>query len=383
MNPEDTPHYEAMTNKELQKQKKREAQRRYRNKRKQSVPGNFIARQSLSSFVESTVDAQNIGSISNKCNECGAFKFKGEQTRSSLCCSHGSIKLPTIKAPPKKLQNLLQGNTNRDCEFRGNIRSYNSSLAFASMQYTGQEYEFRKKGPYCFTISGHVYHSISQMVPEVGKMPSFSQIYIYDRESELDNQLKTFSQLDQGLLKELQDLMKEINPYARQYCHVGDVMKQNPSIDIKLVLKASGDTVDLCRYNLPTGTDIAVIMPAESSESISKRDIVVYKSAEHHPDGKGLMTIGTEHPMYDPPMYVLKFPYDDKGYELGSYTSHHGKGRKCTSMQYYMYRLMPHSGDTFNAIHRMGQLFQQYIVDMCAKIEQERLNYIRYHQKEL
>ena len=95
------------------------------------------------------------------------------------------------------------------------------------------------------------------------------------------------------------------------------------------------------------------------------------------------MTIGTEHPMYDPLMYVLMFSYGDKGYELDSYTSTTRRNKNCTAMQYYRYTLIPCTGDTFNTIHRMDRLFQQYIVDMYAKIEGARLEYIRYHQKEL
>ena len=67
--------------------------------------------------------------------------------------------------------------------------------------------------------------------------------------------------------------------------------------------------MDPCRYNLPTGTDVAVIMPAETIETPCKRDVVVYKSAEDHPNGHTLMRIETIHPMYDPLMYVLMFPF--------------------------------------------------------------------------
>ena len=83
------------------------------------------------------------------------------------------------------------------------------------MCYTGKDYHFKSKGPYCFRISGHVYHSISQMLPEPGKVPSFSQIYIYDQENELDNRLRVFNHLDRDLLSELQDMIKEVNPYAQ------------------------------------------------------------------------------------------------------------------------------------------------------------------------
>ena len=55
-------------------------------------------------------------------------------------------------------------------------------------------------------------------------------------------------------------------------------------------------------------------MPAETIEAPCKRDVVVYKSAEDHPNGHTLMRIETIHPMYDPLMYVLMFPFGDKGF---------------------------------------------------------------------
>ena len=72
-------------------------------------------------------------------------------------------------------------------------------------------------------------------------------------------------------------MIKEVNPYAQKYCHIGDAIKQNPVEDIKLVLRATGDKIDPHTYNLPTGTDIAIIMPMDINQNILKRDIVVYK----------------------------------------------------------------------------------------------------------
>ena len=54
-----------------------------------------------------------------------------------------------------------------------------------------------------------------------------------------------------------------------------------------------------------------------------------------------------------------------------------------SAMQYYKYRLMPWSGETFNSIHRMERLFQQYVVDMYAKIEFSRLQFLRFSQSQL
>ena len=285
--------------------------------------------------------------MSFTCSQCGALMFKGEKSggslsgenptaKFSLCCSNGEIKLPPIKEPPEKLKCLLTGNT-KDCDFRTKIRGYNSSLAFASMCVSGEEYKFKTNGPYCYRISGQVYHALSQMQPEPGRKPSFSQIYIYDQEHELDNQLHSFQKLDRTVLKELQDIIKAVNPYAQLYKHAGDIMKENPSQDVKLVLRAHDEksNIDPHIYNLPTGTDLAVILPVDRQDA-SQRDVVVYKNATSHPAGKYLMNIKATQPMYDPLMYVLMFPFGDLGWER----DYKSGNKKYTAMQYYKYRLM-------------------------------------------
>ena len=141
------------------------------------------------------------------------------------------------------------------------------------MYLTGREYTFKGRGPYCFRINGQVYHKISQMKPETGKSPGFSQIYIYDQQNELDNHLQPFAKLDRTLLHELQEMIKDMNPYAQKYKHVGEVIKQKPTEDVHLVLKATRKTVDPQRYNLPNGSDVAVVIPSDSQHGASHRDV--------------------------------------------------------------------------------------------------------------
>ena len=131
------------------------------------------------------------------------------------------------------------------------------------MCLTGKEYTFKTNGPYCYRINDQVYHALSQMQPDHGQKPCFSQIYIYDQKNELDNQLLSFDSLDRTVVKELQDMMKEVNPYAQIYQQAGDIIRERPTEDIKLILRAHDEKlkIDPCRYNLPTGTDVAVILP--------------------------------------------------------------------------------------------------------------------------
>ena len=91
---------------------------------------------------------------------------------------------------------------------------------------------------------------------------------------------------------------------------------------------------------MPTGTDVAVIMPADTLETLCKRDVVVYKSVQDHPSGQVLMKIDTIHPMYDPLMYVLMFPFGDKGFSIDAHLLTRKPSECCSAMQYYKYRLM-------------------------------------------
>ena len=56
--------------------------------------------------------------------------------------------------------------------------------------------------------------------------------------------------------------------------------------------------------------------------------------------------------------------------------------KKCSAMHYYSYRLMIRQ-DEENYILKCRELFHQFVVDMYAKIESERLLYIRLNQTKL
>ena len=66
-------------------------------------------------------------------------------------------------------------------------------------------------------------------------------IYIYiDHEHELDYCMKLFTGLDASLLQELQQMIKNVNPYVHKYLHVAETIAENPAVDIKLVLRLPG-----------------------------------------------------------------------------------------------------------------------------------------------
>ena len=56
--------------------------------------------------------------------------------------------------------------------------------------------------------------------------------------------------------------------------------------------------------------------------------------------------------------------------------------KKLTARQFHTYRIMKH-GNSFNILHKCKRLFQQYLVDMWAKIKGTRLNYVQFNQGKL
>ena len=117
-------------------------------------------------------------------------------------------------------------------------------------------------------------------------------------ENELDYHMKPFMGLDVSLLLELQQ-MKKMWILMHKYLQVAETIAENPAGDIKLVLRSPSKQVYPCRYNLPTGTDVAVIMPAETTEATLPSDVVVYKSAETIPMSH-IDEDWNNSPMYDP-----------------------------------------------------------------------------------
>ena len=93
----------------------------------------------------------------------------------------------------------------------------------------------------------------------------------------------------------------------------------------------------------------------------------------------GLKRITETNCAYDSLHYVLLFPSGDNGWHLAI---PHSSGKGCvTAMELYSYRLMVRSSLSY--LHLFGRLFHQYIVDMYAKVEQQRLNYIKLNQEKL
>ncbi|GFQ78149.1 hypothetical protein TNCT_436381 [Trichonephila clavata] len=105
-----------------------------------------------------------------------------------------------------------------------------------------------------------------------------------------------------------------------------------------------------------------------------RRDIVLHsRSCSQMP----LQRIQDTHRSCDPLQYPLLFVRGDDGYDLNIKDVN-----KANSNDYYAYRMMQRVIE-FNTLLRCPRLFQQYIVNMYTKVENERLRFTRLNQLKL
>ncbi|EYC03673.1 hypothetical protein Y032_0092g2555 [Ancylostoma ceylanicum] len=169
----------------------------------------------------------------------------------------------------------------------------------------------------------------------------------------------------------------------RVHGHLVNVFKtaleKMPNDDYKVVIRADkrprGEHER--RFNAPTVSEVAVVMVGEE---FKRRDIVIQKRS------KVLQRISETHRSYDALQYPLIFWEGEDGYHFNIMRVDPSTGcslnKKVSAMDFYAYGIM--IGTTSqNHILNCRQLFNQFTVDMYAKIESERLLYIRLNQKKL
>ena len=329
----------------------------------------------------SRIVRHDCGRMDQLCSYCGSKFWMGERDQRStlasptffVCCAGGKVRLPPLLKPPTYLMDLYNLFRPEAISFRRNIRGYNSLLACTSFGANVND-EFQGRGISNFSVHGEVYHLIGSLLPEEGQVPRFAQLYIYDTENEIRNRLNLMQDLDATILENLQNMLNAVNPYIYVFRQIRDIFHTSEIPDVSMVIH-SDRTRNLHRYRAPTSSDIAALMIGDGHDiEPSNRDILLHSHEE------GLQRISELHPSYDPLHYILLFPKGDDGWHENIPLTGSGVRKRVSQMQFYSYRLQVRDGDWIQSANR---LFQQYIVDQYAKIEQNRLNYLRQNQSVL
>ena len=315
-----------------------------------------------------------IGDMVVCCQFCNALKWRKEPN--GICCSGGKVRIENFHEPPDIIKALLSGEHPQSKHFLDNVRSYNSAFqmtSFGAKQIT--------EGPFMptFKVQGQVYHLIGSLLPQ--NEPKFLQIYFvsnYNEQAHIRHD--NFPGLNINLISQLQNMLHQVNPYVRSFKAAIDSIPQGQNNNYKVIIKADRRPVGehRGRYNAPVADEVAVILVDQESD---RRDIVL----RTHDDR--LQRIYETHRAYDALQYPLIYVHGEDGYNFGLYqvnpsTRITNYNKKLSALQFYSYQMQIRR-NCFNYLQRFRGLFSQFIVDMYAKIETERLIYIRTNQTRL
>ncbi|XP_039969003.1 uncharacterized protein LOC120780825 [Bactrocera tryoni] len=313
-----------------------------------------------------------IGPMDIICTHCNAAKFRGETA--GMCCSSGKVKLPALEPPPEPLHSLLTGESPTSKHFLQNIQAYNSCFQMTSF---GATKIIRDSFMPTFKIKGQIYHRAGSLIPFADADYQFLQIFFIGNENgQLNQRCNIATGTRREIVLNLQRFLNEHNELIRLFKIALDRM---PSDNHRIVIRADKMPMGqhARRFNAPTIDEVAIVIVCEQFES---RDIVLHRRNEQ------LQRVSELHRSYDALQYPILFWRGDDGYHINmrliNPTTGQETSKKLSAMNFYSCRIMIRPQED-NYILKCRKLFNQYLVDMYAKIETERLNFIRFNQAQL
>uniref|UniRef100_A0A8D9E7B6 OTU domain-containing protein n=1 Tax=Cacopsylla melanoneura TaxID=428564 RepID=A0A8D9E7B6_9HEMI len=307
------------------------------------------------------------------CQWCLAKKWKHESP--GLCCCGGKVRLPPPRLLPEPLFSLLTNNHPESEHFLINLRKYNSCFQMTS--FGAKEIREGNFMP-TFKVQGQVYHRIGSLLPPPELQPAFLQIYfVGDDEKETDIRCQNFPATKPYLVRQLQTMLHQYNPYIREF----KIALESTPIDVqfKVVIQANKKPADghRGRFNAPVTNEVAVVIVGQEFD---RRDIIL------HSRDASLKRVSETHRSYDALQYPLMFCFGEDGYAIDIPQRHPDTqaalNKTVSAASFYAYLIMERQ-NTENMLLLFRGLLNQFLVDMYAKIETERLNFIRCNQTSL
>ena len=153
--------------------------------------------------------------------------------------------------------------------------------------------------------------------------------------------------------------------------------------DVNLVIHAHGKTMPGHEWkeNVPEPSEVAALIVGEQH---GKLDIVLRRRSEYEENEfEKLEFVNLGHRMYDPLVYRLLFPYGKDGWHSPlEYKDSKGNVQKVSPKKFCSRLLFERTCD-FNVLLHTRRLFQQCLCEMFAKVDSERLSWLRQNQSNL
>ncbi|KAH9095277.1 hypothetical protein Ae201684P_013393 [Aphanomyces euteiches] len=288
----------------------------------------------------------NSGRQRSICPHCEAKIWPGEEKD---CCDSGARVLPVATWPDTpEFREYIDLFKTRG--FVNNARRYNALFAFTSIGT--KEIIHGNGGPRSYTIQGELHHSIGPLLPVDEEQASYAQFYITDPETQAGIRRRMLGgNLNQSTVTKIQHLLLQHNAFTQLYKHAKDIPKDD---DMRLVLTAQPRS-NSRTHNLPTCSEIAVLF-SETSKS-----------------GRHILLHGTDGPVLSEVVPDYRVGKHDFGWSYGNKSGLNGKNVSLNNYaRYHLYER-----GAFSPLHASGPLLQVFAVDNFAKVENQRLGFLR------
>ena len=418
----------------------RRTRNRTRRRGRRTADANPLA---YRSEVDVDMEPHYLGRMSALCPGCSAVRWLEERVTKSPasaprfqnCCAEGAVSLDLPPNPPPFLHKLWTEQDAKSRQFRTYVREYNSALAFTSFNYKKDERVDDGFKP--FSVHGEVYHLTGPLGPAGVDKPAFAATYFLDPDYATRLSVGNVgSNMRYDVLGELRDFISANNPFCRYYRTASDVLQNSyrevgPASAIitpqfKLVLEAGSDQR---RYNLPVVSEVAIVIPDEQGDKCF-RDVILCSRGQSGSLQDTYQRISRDHGAYLPLHYVLFYPYGNPGFHWGlkrqepvrgDIGESHGersanhdraeqdrpfngdfevddgldeelaggtrKKKHVSLRDWYAYQTFTRRGSDnsvkFNALLRGGRLFQQWLCDAWACVDQSILDWHRRSQEKI
>ncbi|XP_067214192.1 uncharacterized protein [Linepithema humile] len=161
---------------------------------------------------------------------------------------------------------------------------------------------------------------------------------------------------------------EELENQRRLEMESGDLL---PGLQLSFTLRSG---MDRRRYNAQRTNEVAAVFRTTADGEIPESYVTI-----RNKNTKILQKVSTMDPNVEPWIYPLFYPYGTQGWhrDLTKLNSN----KRITRGQYIKYRMAIR--DEFNVFILGRRLFQQWLVDNYVKMQKDRIDYCKTHQKEL
>ena len=163
---------------------------------------------------DESIPHHDLGCMDVLCTHCDALHWIDERLAQSsqsnpsfsTCCNQGKVCIPQLLDPPQALWDLFTSNNTQCKEFWEHIHQYNMALAFTSLGVK-EDAGVNAQGSWVFCILGQLCPLLGAPTPGAGSSPQYAQLYIYNPQQALQQQMHQNSNL-------CEDTMYSCRPYC-------------------------------------------------------------------------------------------------------------------------------------------------------------------------